>query len=495
MYSMVTKKKSAGVRGVTSEISLAVGVGLVIFIGSVAFLPSTSLVTGEAAAVEAKKKSDIQSNGYVYIKDTFDKNAVTLKDTFSDWWRTSSCDMTSHSDSSKPGSVSRLGSCLLKKEGDNSFVRFTVYPFDVRSLDEDSGDWGKGGGEALPRDTIENAYGYAPAKNKDKNTKGWDIGGQTYLVEGNTVRYGWDFRITDASLLESVTSPAPGLTGHWATRALSRSAVIGQLHSQANYKDQSTEKSVSCGVTVEATSPSPGLWMEVNGDNVAFSMMVKLEKSKTPAYLLPYANNCETQTDRNGSGASRVMCTIPVWSLKLKKADVINKWFTIDLDLRLSSGTNGFYGLAFGRKDLASTQAAGYKTQKFLNNARTVLDAVPTQANRCPGMPRMGIYALGFNPLYYGDVGNGAVASSERDIEAAKVVRQKKARGWVSDAYTATFIKGKDPLSAPKLVIDYDNFSIRQLAKPVSLEEGNGGWAPNLANVLSVFGIYPKEEI
>jgi hypothetical protein len=171
-----------------------------------------------ASCKEDTSASGIQAPGYVYLNDTFNPDGTTSAERFSDYWSTGPCSTESHAASSKPGAIDRSGSCKLKKDGDNSYVRFVVYPFNSRNTDEDSGDWGKGGGEALPWDVIENAYGFSPEENKAENKKGWDLGGKEYLVNGNTVRHSWDFRIVDISLLEPVASPGTGVKGVWAKK-------------------------------------------------------------------------------------------------------------------------------------------------------------------------------------------------------------------------------------------------------------------------------------
>ncbi|MBP9710969.1 MAG: hypothetical protein KBD50_01775 [Candidatus Pacebacteria bacterium] len=435
----------------------------------------------------------VQGAGYVYMQDSFNKEGATSPARFSDKWGTGPCSVEPHSSSARPGSVVRSGSCMLKQEGGDSFVRFTVYPFDVRNTDEDDGEWGKGGGETTPRNTIENAYGYAPNKDAAVNKKGWDLAGKKYLVEGNTVRYSWNFRINDVSLLEPVSVPGDGVGGVWATRPLVPSAVIGQFHSQGNYLNFTNGTALSCGTTVESSSPSPGLFITKNGTDLIFSMTLKMEEGLMPSYLSSaYKNNCETQSDRYGRGGTKRMCTFSVWSARIPKTDVLNKWFTVQVDTKIAASASGSIKLAFGRTDLSSGAAAGFKTQKFLGGSKDILDSIPTKQNSCPSEPRIGVYALRYNPLYYADYENNA-ATTEFDEDAMKAFRESQSRNWISNAYAATFLKpGDNPLAAPRFIIDYDNFSITQQAGPVAASQG---WWSNVASVFSGwFGMYPAEK-
>jgi hypothetical protein len=248
-------------------------------------------------------------------------------------------------------------------------------------------------------------------------------------------------------------------------------------------------------VTVENTSPSPGISVRSDGSNITFSMVLKMEESLMPAYLpsSAYKSDCEVEYDRKGSGASKNICVFEAWSTTLPKSQVLGKWFTVQFDTKIASAANGSIEFAFGRKDLSSG-AASFKTQKFLGGKKTILDSIPTKANACPGSPRLGVYAGGFNPLYYADFANNATTSSY-DFAAMVKFRQDKPRTWVSGAFQATFLKdGQDPLDAPRMIIDYDNFKIIQQEKPKAASQG---WLTNLANVFSAWfgGGYPTEEI
>jgi hypothetical protein len=438
--------------------------------------------TKEAAAA-APAALGVQAYGYEYLKDKFNKNGSTEANRFSDLWSPGACSTVPHSESSKPGSISRTGACQIKDDGSDPFVRFTVYPFDSRNTDEDSGDWGKGGGEALPRNATENAYGYAT------NKTGWDVGGQKYLINNNTVRYTWDFRITDISLLEPVVAPGSGVTGDLAKAPLVSAAVIGQFHSQTQYLNNFTSRTASsCGVTPEGTSPSPGIFVSSDGSTVRFRMSLKMDESLMPAYLSSaYKSNCEVQADRNGSGVTKNICYFEIWSVSLPKSDVLNKWFSVLIDTKISAGNAGSYDFYFGRKDLSGALPAAYKNQSFLGGAKTVLDSIPTKVNACPGEPRLGVYALRFNPLYYADA---------LSLEEAIAIRKTKPREWVSNAYKKTFLSGgQNPLKAPRMTIDYDNFKITQLTVP-PVASTNSSWWSNAASVFSAwFGKYPAEEI
>lgn len=429
----------------------------------------------------------VREPGYVYIKTSFDEPSDS-PDRFSRYWNTVNCNTQPH-EKDTLGTLSRKGACMLKKENGNGFVRFTIYPFDVRGISDENRDYGKGGGESAPREVLENAYGYRPEPGAPPNAKGWDAGGTKYMIDGNTVRYSWRFRIQDLSLLEDVSNPGKGLSGVWATAPLSQAAVIGQFHGRERYTNPSTGEAYSCGGLFENTH-SPHLSVNVQGDEVVFGVLLKLRESLIPAYLQPFKNeeSCEFQTDKGGSRNQERACPISVWRKSIPKQDVVGKWFKVEFDVKLSQKSAGSIAFSFGRKDLPPTHVAGFQRQKLLGAlSRDVINNIPTKASGCPNTPRIGVYALQYNPLYYVDYQNEYTGPRNySELDEAKELRKDKPRSFISNAFKKTFLDGSsNPLkTTPKFVIDYDDYSITQLS-----DYGVSSQMPqtNLANVLTGF--------
>ena len=304
------------------------------------------------------------------------------------------------------------------------------------------------------------------------------------MLDGNKIRYSWKFRIQNASLLEPVEVPGAGVSGTWATTSLAKSAVLGQFHTNANYRDLSTNEVRSCGSNFNNTSPSPGLEARVEGDHFVVTLYVKLKAREIPPYLESFKSGCAVQEDNN-SNQKEMICVVPLLTKNIPKNEVLGKWFSLEYDIKLSQVNTGSLEFSFGRKDLPRQNPLSFQKQKFIGGTRDIIDAIATMPNECPSLPRLGIYALTFNPLYYADIENGQSGpQTSKAFVDAKTVRQSQPRNWASEAFQATFLRNKsNPLeSTPRLVVDYDDFSITQLgAGPTS-----GVFSSiNLANVLS----------
>ena len=123
---------------------------------------------------------------------------------------------------------------------------------------------------------------------------------------------------------------------------------------------------------------------------------------------------------------------------------MLGKWFSLEYDIKLSQVNTGSLEFSFGRKDLPRQNPLSFQKQKFIGGTRDIIDAIATMPNECPSLPRLGIYALTFNPLYYADIENGQSGpQTSKAFVDAKTVRQSQPRNWASEAFQATFLRNK----------------------------------------------------
>lgn len=305
------------------------------------------------------------------------------------------------------GQAVRPGACVRVTRQHNSFIRFTTQPFDIRSPCCGA-DFLKGSGGA------ELGPPYDRAVYPDGLTeRGWDVDGKTYQSPAGTVRYEWDFRINDLSMLEA------GLVRH---------AAIGQFHSQNREP---------CGESSVNSSPSPGLDVTLIGaDQVKLSVYIKPIYNRLPPSL---------HADQSCAATPDQPCQIVLWRGTYALKDVLGQWMHIAFTLRFAPDSQGSLAVSFGRK-------LGTAPGDLAYQPRIQPLSVPMTVNSCPYIVHLGTYAQGYSSDYYGTTG----PDGERALNGP---------AWVTDRFKAEYGRfiaggqapGEHP---PQIVVDFDNFKV-----------------------------------
>lgn len=420
--------------------------------------------------------SYIKTAGQSYVYDSFESstrsNAV---------WMLSgaSCNQILHKDANGKyplfGQTARPGYCDFRYESDpkNTFLRFITHPFDRRdaakNVYKNSVDQGKGGSETRAKGT----FSFNSLATGKSQLEGWDLGGDYYATPTNTIRYSFDFRIYNMSILED---------------KLANEATVVQFHQGAKIGEK------SCGAYYAGSAPSPGLYTSINPTDPAivdFKLSLKLFEQEIPSSLVQFKRNCIINSTLYGTvGPNRSICEVIVWSASYPKIEVLRKWFSVSIIMKNS--TSGTLDLFFGSRD-STLESYKYKRQAFVNSTSRLY--VPTTMNSCPAQIYLGNYVLGYTqldpsitsarvPLYGLQkpewLGLTSSANDEQ-MQAActtkpagaikwvpEIHRYCKGDQWVSDrmiekygkfinygSYTATE-------TPPQLITDYDNFRIVQ---------------------------------
>lgn len=418
----------------------------------------------------------ILAPGRSYVFDNFETGTRTRT-----IWNMSgaSCNQVLHKDSngrySTFGQTGRPGYCDISydpQSPNNKFLRFITYPFDRRDAGkvsfEYSVDQGKGGSETRAR----TSYLFNSVASGKALYEGWDFGGDYYATPTNTLRYTFDFRVTDLSILEE---------------KLAASATIAQFHQGAKMLQK------SCGTYYAGSAPSPGLYVKLNDTNsslVDFRLSLKLFEEEIPSSLRPFKTSCVTQSPISGTvGPARSICEVVAWTGSYPKKDVVQKWFSVSFIMKNSKA--GALEFFFGSKE-SSTDSIKYGRKIFLNKAGRL--NVSTTFNDCPAQIYLGNYVLGYTQLdptvtssrsplygfYKADwLGLPASATLEEKQKACSIKPAGATRWlpdihrlcqgdkWVSDRIYekyGKFINGSygSNETPPRFITDYDNFRIVQ---------------------------------
>lgn len=424
-----------------------------------------------------------KNKGMSYLFDGFEVEGTSQK-----IWtlRGASCNQVPHLiDGKYPtlGQTIRPGECVFREDRatGNHFLRFITHPFDRRdatykgvTLYEDSVDHGKGGAEIR-----------ASAASLYNGNRGWDLSGEQYLRSGNKVRYSFDFRIYNLSIIETrEDSTRKDLAGNKLKYKLANSSTITQFHSKQITKDRFGNLK-SCGNYYPGSAPSPGLDItESEGDvsSVDFKLFLKLFREDIPTAFIASIKTCSTQLPRGQTNPAlkRELCLVEVWSKTYKKVDVVKKWFSASVIIN-SDIRNGSLEFFFGSKDSNATSENLYQRVAF-NNQKRIIAPLATQHNNCPSTIYLGNYVLGYNQEMYGYYKNSFLSKNLSDSAPKELVhdacKQKLGRydrhrfcqgdSFVHDNFKnefGRFIDGDfNPLteSPPMLIVDYDNFRIIQ---------------------------------
>lgn len=417
----------------------------------------------------------LKSPGQAYLYDNFE----SAPRSHAIWaLRGASCNQILHKDPSGKypglGQTARPGYCDFRYDPQtaNTFLRFITHPFDRRDAEktnfQNSVDHGKGGSETRAKAS----FSYNTTTPEKTLLEGWDMGGNYYAVPTNTIRYSFDFRIYNMSLLEE---------------NLAQSATIAQFHQGAKFGEK------VCGAYYAGSAPSPGLHASLNKTDptkVDFKMSLKLFEEEIPVSLRPFKKSCVLQSPMYGTvGPTRTICEVPVWTQTLPKTEVLRKWFSVSFVMKPArAGTLDFF---FGSKE-STLSTVKYSRKTFVNQASRLY--VSTTLNNCPGQIYLGNYVLGYAqldssitteraPLYglYKPEWLGLPSgATDEQMQAACVTKPSGATTWVPKIHRycqgdqwvsprmfekyGKFITGnyRSPETPPQFITDYDNFRIVQ---------------------------------
>lgn len=321
--------------------------------------------------------SYIKPVGSFYVFDNFENRTRTN----SIWNLTgTSCRQVPHksTDGKYPtlGQTSRPGYCDLQYDNttNNSFLRFITHPFDRRdALKVDlvkTVDLGKGGSETRAKTSFKFN---TPLPGKSL-LEGWDLAGDYYQNPNNTLRYSFDFRLFDLSILEE---------------NLAKSATIAQFHQGGQIGQK------ICGAYYAGSAPSPGLHVQLNPadpQKVDFILGLKLFEEDVPQGFPK--DRCKMESPRSGTAPSRSICLVDVWKQTVDKSEVLRKWYSVSFIIKFAQ--KGRLEFFFGAEDSSDTEVA-YKRRIFSNKLARL--NVPTTFNDCPAQIYLGNYVLGYSEL------------------------------------------------------------------------------------------------
>lgn len=424
-----------------------------------------------------------KNKGVSYLYDGFEVENASRKI----WTLTgASCNQVPHlKDGKYPtlGQTTRPGECVFREDKNtgNHFLRFITHPFDRRDAAyrggtpyENSVDHGKGGAEIRANDA--SLY-------NDKSKSGWDLSGEQYLQSGNKVRYSFDFRIYNLSIIETrEDGTRKDKYGNNIKYKLANSSTITQFHSKQNTKDKLGNLK-SCGNYYPGSAPSPGLDIsETKGDTTAvdFKLFIKVFKEDIPKGFV--ARTCSTQlpVGSTDSALKRDLCQVEVWSKSYKKTDVLKKWFSASILINsdIKKGSLEFF---FGSKESSAQPEVLYNRVAF-SHKKGIIAPLATQHNSCPSTIYLGNYVLGYEQEMYGYYKNSFIkleenASNELIRKACNdkpepFGRYDRHRACQGDSFVhknfinefGKFIDGSfySTETPPMLIVDYDNFRIIQ---------------------------------
>ena len=297
------------------------------------------------------------------------------------------------------GGASRPGSCRIESNpSDGDFLRFVTQPFDRRDAGNpfrgtrivpyvDSVDLGKGGSETR----ADPAYLFGSTEGGKPAEKGWDVHGSAYWANHNRIRLSVDFRLADLSMLE---------------QDLASSTTLLQLHAV-----NSINSGLSCGRYFKGMSPSPGLYLKVDGEMVEFSLGIKVFRGGLPASLLQHFSTaeldsrCSPETSTDGQAVQEI-CKLTVWTHRMAKSDALGQWMSVSLFITPASPnqpppTRGMLELYFGLKNGdPTTNPDARQSRRFVDSTWKL--GIPTQATDCPNRVYLGNYVLGYKEYLAG---------------------------------------------------------------------------------------------
>jgi len=443
---------------------------------------ASSLAVLAALTCASAQAGPIQPDNWSYVYDNFssDQTSATI-------WGYQSCDrehghktvVNGVEKYERFGTAARKGYCGFRCEGsawkpgatgqdqlckdvtkDNQYLRFITMPFDRRNAevqfnaDGSIGDnWanpetddGKGGSETR----ASYVYDY----NEVTPNRGWDLWGENYLVDTNTVRYSWKFRLYNVSMLKAEGN----------RERLASKAAIGQFHVRSG-----TSPSGKVCSAATTFSPSPGLYVSVEGESVAFKMSAKLTNPQIPAGL----TKCPGISDSEA-------CEVTLWQQSFPMDQVtrvdssdthVPPWISVSFVMRPSQ-TNGALRFFFGVEDSLDA-ALRYQTRPLGDDSAQWTTAhLPMTQNQCPTQPYLGAYVLGYNKKYYGflqsDVGRTPIRA-EQWVQGPPGWTTTPS-SWVNSTFSGkpeldkfrqgTWLSGETP---PQFIVDYDDFRIVQV--------------------------------
>lgn len=404
-----------------------------------------------------------QNSTVVYLDDSFEQREETAR-----FWNYASCALNRphgiQSDKTNGalaypelGQASRKGYCAFISDPTaaqgQQYLRFTTMPFDRRDADPHkdnlatSVDWRKGGSEMRSR----------PSSSYDEKSsrQGWDLTGNSYHGSENVVRYEWQFRLTDVSMISPNSKRI----------RLASSAVIGQFHSQNIPQCNRTARYDA------AFSPAPGLNVSVvklgGIDALQFSLDTKLTNAQ--------ARHSGLETCSEDPAA---ICNVPLWTKKFALTDVAKltirdthavPWIKVSYSMQ-SSRKDGMFRFRFGVNPENHPELAkkvpdlAYQEREFANGLKIL--HIPTTQNDCPNVPYLGAYVLGYSTRYYGSAREASVAGGEAATSLSRL-RKPNPSAWVHPAFAREYGKFMDGTqdadeSPPQFVIDYDAFRVVQ---------------------------------
>jgi hypothetical protein len=350
---------------------------------------------------DASMRNLLSVAGAILLSTTAYAGDITiLSDSFSDTARTNYiwqkfCTPVVHKFADL-GKANRQGFCRRGYEDGRYFYRIRTYPFDIRV----PVDWPKGSGGSEIAGNPAVSY--------------WDPMGTDY--PGALLDYEGDFRIVDLSLLQ---------------RGLVKHAAIWQFHSQ---------DTTPCGVKFVASSPSPGLDVQMADDtHIRISIYIKpIYKYLSPDILkmVDRSDACDQRPDSP--------CNMTIWRGVFTVSDVMKKWMHVKFSIKWDQ-QNGALGIALGIPGLTGDLA--YQQLTFKNGQQML--TVPTTVNKCPYMPHLGSYSQGYNQDYYGTLVQGDENS-----------RLENGLDWVSPKFSTEYhqyITG-EVLPPPRIIVDYREF-------------------------------------